>query len=92
MVSNKLPPRRSAAKFNLVDGDTPSETAAEGPAEMSILKRNPADLRHGTGLDAGLQSQIGHKLKAMYDEVAQAPIPDKFLALLQKLDGKDEVK
>jgi hypothetical protein len=44
------------------------------------------------GLDARLQAQIGQKLKAMFDEVAKAPIPDKFLALLDKLDGQEKRK
>ena len=44
------------------------------------------------GLDARLQAQIGQKLKAMFDEVAKAPIPDKFLELLSKLDGLEKSK
>jgi Anti-sigma factor NepR len=49
----------------------------------------PAELREGEGLDSRLQAQIGHKLKAMYDELAKEPIPDKFLELLRKLEGKE---
>jgi hypothetical protein len=41
------------------------------------------------GLDARLQAQIGLKLKAMYDELANEPIPDKFMDLLRKLDGQE---
>ena len=44
------------------------------------------------GIDARLQAQIGQKLKAMYDEVAQAPIPDKFLDLLEKLNSQEKSK
>jgi Anti-sigma factor NepR len=31
-------------------------------------------------------------LKAMFDEVANAPVPDKFLDLLRKLDGQEAGK
>ncbi|MEQ1577969.1 MAG: NepR family anti-sigma factor [Hyphomicrobium sp.] len=41
------------------------------------------------GLDARLQAQIGQKLKAMFDQVANEPIPDKFIDLLNKLDGQE---
>jgi Anti-sigma factor NepR len=44
------------------------------------------------GLDAKLQTVIGTKLKAMFDEVANAPIPDKFIELLSKLDGQEKRK
>ena len=48
--------------------------------------------KSGEGLDTKLQAQIGQKLKSMYDEVANAPIPDKFLELLSKLDGRESDK
>ena len=44
------------------------------------------------GLDAALQSQIGHKLKMMFDQVANAPVPDKILELLEKLNSGEKRK
>lgn len=39
-------------------------------------------------LDRGVQSRIGDHLRAMYDELLQQPVPDRFHALLAKLDEK----
>jgi hypothetical protein len=35
-----------------------------------------------------VQDHIGQELRAMYDEVLQQPIPDRFLELLNALDEK----
>ena len=31
---------------------------------------------------------IGRKLRDFYDDVAQQPVPDRFMELLQRLDSK----
>ncbi len=41
------------------------------------------------GMDGKLQAQLGQTLKAMFDQVAQAPMPEKFLELLNKLDVEE---
>jgi hypothetical protein len=38
------------------------------------------------GLDQNIQAHIGRKLRAVYDEVATAPIPDRIVELLAKLE------
>ena len=37
-------------------------------------------------LDQNVQAHIGRKLKAVYEEVAKAPIPDRLVQLLAKLE------
>jgi hypothetical protein len=37
-------------------------------------------------LDRNIQAHIGRKLRAVYDEVAAAPIPDRIVKLLAKLE------
>jgi Anti-sigma factor NepR len=44
-------------------------------------KRRPA-------LDQNVQAHIGRKLKAVYEEVAAAPIPDRIVELLAKLESQ----
>jgi len=39
-----------------------------------------------TGLDERLQAHIGGQLKSMYDSYLNAPIPDRLVELLEKLD------
>ncbi len=38
------------------------------------------------GLNAEIQSRIGHQLRAMYDEVVRQGVPDRFADLIRKLD------
>jgi hypothetical protein len=37
-------------------------------------------------LDPTIQAHIGRKLRAVYDEVAAAPVPDRIVELLSKLE------
>jgi len=39
------------------------------------------------GLNAEVQSRIGHQLRAMYDDVVRQGVPDRFAELIRKLDG-----
>lgn len=41
-------------------------------------------------LDSGSQKRIGDQLRAMYDELMQQPVPDRFKELLDQLDRKKE--
>jgi hypothetical protein len=41
-------------------------------------------------LDERIQRQLGAKLKALYDEVARQPIPDRFRKLLEDLERKEK--
>ena len=49
------------------------KTRTDGPAAM------PAERE--------MQALIGHRLRARYAEILAEPIPDKFLDLLERLDG-----
>ena len=40
-------------------------------------------------LDSGSQKRIGDQLRAMYDELMQQPVPDRFKDLLDQLDKKN---
>jgi hypothetical protein len=39
-------------------------------------------------LDSNSQKRIGDQLRAMYDELMQQPVPDRFKDLLDQLDKK----
>ncbi|MGE0213326.1 MAG: NepR family anti-sigma factor [Parvibaculaceae bacterium] len=43
-------------------------------------------------LDHESQAQIGRMLKAMYDEVADEQVPDKFVELLRQLEASESEK
>jgi len=40
------------------------------------------------GLNAEIQSRIGHQLRAMYDDVVRQGVPDRFAELIKKLDAQ----
>ena len=41
------------------------------------------------GLNAEIQSRIGHQLRAMYDDVVRQGVPDRFAELIRKLDDPE---
>jgi hypothetical protein len=43
-----------------------------------------------SGLNAEIQSRIGHQLRAMYDDVVRQGVPDRFAELIRKLDASQE--
>jgi hypothetical protein len=47
-----------------------------------------AQSKSGLKLDRTSQQRIGQGLKHMYEELVQAPVPDRLLELLAQLDGK----
>jgi hypothetical protein len=59
------------------------------PAQMQteVTQRKP---RGRLGRD--VQSKIGQQLRAMYDDVVNAGVPDRFVEMLQKLDEQKEDK
>jgi Anti-sigma factor NepR len=59
-------------------------------------KGNDGQMKNGMQLDRKepvlgelVQSAIGRSLKAHFDDIANAPVPDKFLALLAELEAKE---
>lgn len=38
-------------------------------------------------LDPVIQAHIGRELRALFDEIAAEPVPDRFLVLLQSLES-----
>src|SRR5439155_9809598 len=51
----------------------------------SQASRNTAPGKQG-GLNAEIQSRIGHQLRAMYDDIVRQGVPDRFAELIRKLD------
>lgn len=48
------------------------------------------DVKKQGGLNAEIQSRIGHQLRAMYDDVVRQGVPDRFAELIRRLDGPEE--
>jgi hypothetical protein len=54
-----------------------------------VKSRNAAPAKQG-GLNAEIQSRIGHQLRAMYDDVVRQGVPDRFAELIRKLDTPED--
>ncbi len=54
----------------------------------SQTSKNPVPGKPG-GLNAEIQSRIGHQLRAMYDDVVRQGVPDRFAELIRKLDAPE---
>jgi len=52
-----------------------------GPMQTEVTQRKP---RGRLGRD--VQNKIGQQLRAMYDDVVNAGVPDRFVDMLRKLD------
>ena len=58
-----------------------------GAMQTEVTQRKP---RGRLGRD--VQSKIGQQLRAMYDDVVNSGVPDRFVEMLQKLDGHKDDK
>ncbi len=61
-----------------------SERVRHDDADFSVTDAT------GAPMPQKLQSHIGRHLQAMYDEVAQEPVPERLLNLLQELERKEK--
>jgi Anti-sigma factor NepR len=59
-------------------------------AALSRSSLTTPDSLDGPGLDRAVQARIGDNLRAMYDELLQQPVPDRFRDLLGQLEQPRE--
>jgi Anti-sigma factor NepR len=57
----------------------------EDKSKLKVNKSEPKTA-NSAGLDDRLQAHIGSQLKSMYDSYLSAPIPDRLVELLERLD------
>jgi hypothetical protein len=60
--------------------------AADMKPEVEMIPKPP--FPRGAILEADLQAHIGRQLRAVYDEVVNEVVPDRFLQLLEELERK----
>jgi hypothetical protein len=66
------------------DGPPRGKTKNEGK-KMRTASQGPSG-RVQAPIDPRIQVEIGKHLRAVYDDVINEPVPDKFMELLQKLE------
>ena len=59
--------------------------AGRDPPRSSDLYSAP-----GAMLDRSLQAQLGRQLRAIFSDVAQEPVPERFIKLLEALEAREK--
>ena len=70
-------------------------TSDKGKGRAAVIPNASLEdkLTSDTKLDRTTQTRIGDQLRAMYDDLMQQPVPDRFAQLLAQLEqGDDEPK
>jgi hypothetical protein len=62
------------------------------PGQTPDSARIPPVAPRGAILGGDLQAHIGRQLRAVYDEVANEAVPDRFLKLIEELERKEAEK
>jgi len=57
---------------------------------MKKLKAVESEAQGEAALDSKALEAIGRALKAHYDDLVQAPLPEKFVELLSRLEEKEQ--
>ena len=66
-------------------------TEDDKPGRPGAMQTEVTQRKARGRLGRDVQSKIGQQLRAMYDDVVNAGVPDRFVEMLQKLDNhKDE--
>jgi hypothetical protein len=52
------------------------------------LTQTPTTQGQGQALEPDVQAHLGRQLRAVYDEMASQPVPDRFIQLLDALEKK----
>lgn len=60
------------------------------PPSNPDMNADLAERQKSSGLNREIQSKIGQQLRAMYDDVVQEGVPDRFADLLKRLDKPSE--
>ena len=60
------------------------------PVKSPPMQMDATSEKHNSGLNREIQAKIGQQLRAMFDEVVQEGVPDRFASLLRQLDTPAE--
>ncbi len=70
------------------DSDKQRQACDMDPRHSAETIPNASPPISGGVVEADLQAHIGRHLRAIYDEVVNEDVPDKFLTLLRELERK----
>ena len=84
-------PKKSRQATN-VDEPHLAHSNNDQEREQSMEPPRPSDLRNVPRgmLDRSLQAQLGRQLRAIFSDVEQEPVPDRFIKLLEALEAREK--
>jgi hypothetical protein len=96
MVDKKVPEPRPGVPSPVAADPTAPGPKSKSRTEDVIVPTSPASPSDSTieaatrakKRTANVKDHIGRQLRALYDEVASQPVPDRFMELLNRLDVK----
>ena len=56
------------------------------PEAQAVSQEQPSSAQQAAPAD--MQAFIGRQLRAVFDDVAKQPVPDRFIELMKQLDSK----
>ena len=62
---------------------------ARAPVKTNSVAARRPRTKVRRGLDSRSQEAIGRTLKAHFDDLIRAPVPDRFMELLDRLEGNE---
>jgi hypothetical protein len=71
----------------------PAHDKVDGEQEAERMEpQQPSDLHNPSRgmLDRSLQAQLGRQLRAIFSDVAEEPVPERFVKLLEALEAKEK--
>lgn len=87
------PPRLPALRLVHVNHEVGIRPAPTQPAQASQSDLQDTEMtpeKHAAMLDRALQARIGAMLREVFCDVANAPVPDRLVGLLEALAAKDK--
>lgn len=67
-----------------------ASSTGKGAAKLIRDSSYSDQLPSEPALDRAIQERIGDHLRAMYDDLIQQPVPDRFVDLLNRLDKRTD--
>ena len=67
-----------------------AQSKGKGTAKVIPESSLSDELSPEPGLDRAIQERIGDRLRAMYDDLVQQPVPDRFVELLGRLEKRND--
>ncbi|HEX8666110.1 MAG TPA: NepR family anti-sigma factor [Beijerinckiaceae bacterium] len=65
-------------------------TQSKGRGGAKVIPESSLSDELEPGLDRAIQERIGDHLRAMYDDLVQQPVPDRFVELLSRLEKRND--